>query len=116
MLILCADWQFCKSLLAGDVSVAWVTYLLVVLIDPLKITFYQSRYTGNETNNVNLDCREKAVSQLPDLAQIILESSGQEGSSKELVYGEQLLRVNTKGSDNGAYRCIEKMILDNKIL
>ena len=73
----------------------------VFLIDPSKITFNQSSYTVNETCNVTLVCRAKGVPQ----PRIIWTRSG---SIKELAYGEQFLIVNTKGSDDGTYRCIAR--------
>ena len=73
----------------------------VLLIDPPEITFYESSYTVNETSNATLVCRAKGVPQ----PRIIWTRSG---SSKELAYGEQFLIVNTKGSDDGTYRCIAR--------
>ena len=55
----------------------------------------------NETSNVTLVCRANGVPQ----PRIIWTRSG---SSEELAYGEQFLIVNTKGSDDGTYRCIAK--------
>ena len=82
----------------GDVHV-FLSHVFV--IDPPEITFYERSYTVNETSNVTLECRAKGVPQ----PRIIWTRSG---SSKELGYGEQFLIVNTKGSDDGTYRCIAR--------
>jgi len=73
----------------------------VFLIDPPEITFYESSYTVNETSNVTLVCRAKGV---PQPRIIWTRSDG----SKELAYGEEFLIVDTKGSDDGTYRCIAR--------
>jgi len=101
-----ADWNFCKNFITVFMSVlSWsdlhVFVSRVFLIDPPEITFNQSSYTVNETCNVTLVCRAKGVPQ----PRIIWTRSG---SIKELAYGEQFLIVNTKGSDDGTYRCIAR--------
>jgi len=82
-----------------------VSFLLI--IDPPEITFYKSNYTVNETSNVTLVCRAKGVPQ----PRIIWTRSG---NSEVLSCGEQFVILNTKGSDNGIYRCIARNDIDQQ--
>ncbi|XP_078379822.1 hemicentin-2-like isoform X2 [Oculina patagonica] len=68
---------------------------------PPAITFFESKYTVNETNNVTMVCRANGV----PTPEIIWRKSG---SNKELASGEEFSIVHTSGSDDGKYTCTAK--------
>ncbi|CAH3167452.1 unnamed protein product [Pocillopora meandrina] len=68
---------------------------------PPTITFYQSAFTVNETNNVTMICRAKGVPQ-PTITWTKI------GGDKLDCSGEQCTIRNTSGKNDGTYRCVAR--------
>ncbi|KAL9964639.1 hypothetical protein ACROYT_G028311 [Oculina patagonica] len=68
---------------------------------PPAITYFESKYTVNEANNVTMVCRANGV----PTPEIIWRKSG---SNKQLASGEEFSIVDTSGSDDGTYTCTAK--------